>query len=197
MSFDATVQRIPHTLVGSDRLRVLWDTVQHCLPLGGDLLEVGVYKGGTAILLREAAPDRALYLYDTFAGHPYSDATRDDVNHYPGRFADTSEQAVRALFTEHPNPPIITAGVFPASAPVIPPLCFAHVDVDLYQATREACEAIWPALVLGGQLVCDDYGFGDCPGAKRAIREFAAAHADAELEELPTLQARLTKKRRA
>ena len=158
MTFDATVQRIPSTLVSTDRLRLLWDTVQHCLPLGGDLLEVGVYKGGTAILLREAAPDRALYLYDTFAGHPYSDATRDDVNHYPGRFADTSEEAVRALFTDHPNPPIITAGVFPASAPVIPPLCFAHVDVDLYQATREACEAIWPALVLGGQLVCDDYG---------------------------------------
>jgi O-methyltransferase len=32
----------------------------------------------------------------------------------------------------------------------------------------------WPRLVPGGIVVCDDYGFTTCPGARSAMDEFFA-----------------------
>jgi O-methyltransferase len=196
-AFNAALTRIPYSLVSTDRMRVLWDTVQDCLPLGGALLEVGVYQGGSAVLLRHAAPDARLILCDTFAGHPSVDAVHDDPEHYPGRYADTSAEAVAWLFHGHPNPPELIVGAFPGSATTLPTLCFAHVDVDLYQSTLQSLQHVWPLLQPGGAVVCDDYGFPCCPGAMAAVQAFVQQQTDAALEELPTLQARLRKAPRA
>lgn len=49
---------------------------------------------------------------------------------------------------------------------------FVHLDVDLYQPTLDSMEFFYPRLSPGGLLVCDDYGFVTCPGAKSAIDEF-------------------------
>jgi hypothetical protein len=44
--------------------------------------------------------------------------------------------------------------------------------VDLYKPTLQSLEFFWPKLVAGGVVVCDDYGFTTCPGARRAMDEF-------------------------
>lgn len=46
---------------------------------------------------------------------------------------------------------------------------FVHLDVDLYQPTRDGLDYFYPRLVPGGIIVCDDY---DWPGARKAIEEF-------------------------
>ena len=46
--------------------------------------------------------------------------------------------------------------------------CFVHIDVDLLQPTREVLEFFYPRMVAGGLIVCDDYGFDTCPGARHA-----------------------------
>jgi O-methyltransferase len=51
-------------------------------------------------------------------------------------------------------------------------LCFAHIDVDLYEPTRASIEFFYPRLVPGAVLVCDDYGLTTCPGATRAMDEY-------------------------
>jgi O-methyltransferase len=51
---------------------------------------------------------------------------------------------------------------------------FAHIDVDLYQPTRDAIEFFYPRMNEGAVLLCDDYGSTLCPGATRAIDEFLA-----------------------
>ncbi len=52
---------------------------------------------------------------------------------------------------------------------------FVHVDVDLYQPTRDCLAYFYPRLVPGGMLVVDDYGYLDFPGAKQAVDEFASS----------------------
>jgi hypothetical protein len=53
-------------------------------------------------------------------------------------------------------------------------LAFVHIDVDLYEPTRESLEFLYPRVASGGIIVCDDYGFISCPGAVRAIDEYMA-----------------------
>src|SRR5258706_11791547 len=87
------------TLLGQERGRVLWDALQEREALVGDVVELGVYKGGSALLLHRAAPTRQLHLFDTFRGHPDVDRHYDDRSAHPvGRFSDTSENVVSALF---------------------------------------------------------------------------------------------------
>lgn len=165
------------TLLGQERGRVLWDALQQRAMVPGDVLELGVYKGGSALLLHRAAPSRQLHLFDTFAGHPDVDRQHDDRGAHPvGRFSDTSANAVAALFTSAPV--AIHVGVFPDSAAYwhpAPQLVVAHVDADLYESVLAACRILWPWIVPGGVMIFDDYGFPDCPGAKRAVDEWAMA----------------------
>lgn len=123
----------------------------------GCFIEVGVYQGGSAWHLSELAQrqGRALFLFDTFGGLPYCD--RDKGDDLPiGEFADTSLEAVRTAIPTA----IVVPGVFPQSlidAPELPPIAFAHIDVDQYRSVYEAIEAIKLRIVQGGVMLFDDY----------------------------------------
>ena len=49
---------------------------------------------------------------------------------------------------------------------------FIHLDVDLYQPTKDSLDFFYPKLAKGGIIVCDDYNFSAFPGAKKAWDEF-------------------------
>lgn len=51
---------------------------------------------------------------------------------------------------------------------------FVHIDVDLYEPTRDSVRFFYPRMNQGGIIVCDDYGFTVCPGATQAMDEFLA-----------------------
>ena len=78
----------------------------------GDIVEVGVYRGGSAAVLHGVAKARGctLWLYDTFAGIPYADPEKGDT-HAVGDFSDT---AVAAVGRACPGA-VITIGTFPAT----------------------------------------------------------------------------------
>lgn len=195
-SFEQVYDRVsPRTLIGKDRMQILWETAQQCAGLPGDIVEVGVHRGGSALLLHAASPEQYLYLFDSFAGHPAT-AHADESAHHAGRFSDTSKEEILELFAGPAVEPIVIAGEFPASLARVrlPPLALIHCDVDLYESTSAVLKHLWPLLLVGGALICDDYGFEDCPGAKRAIDEFVAAQGGwntVRAEYLPTRQARL------
>ena len=65
--------------------------------------------------------------------------------------------------------------------------CFVHIDVDLFQPTRDSLDFFYPRMVRGGLIVCDDYGFETCPGARRAMDEFFADRPE-PIVHLPTGQ---------
>jgi cephalosporin hydroxylase len=128
----------------------------------GVLVEVGVYRGGSAFCLAQLG--RPLFLYDTFEGLPYQGAQDGNPT---GRFADTSVEEVQALV---PDATIIK-GLFPDSLVPMPPVSFVHCDVDQYQSTRAVLERLPPLMVPGGIILVDDYGVADCEGATQAVQE--------------------------
>lgn len=130
----------------------------------GCVVEVGVYKGGTAYFLDQWAQHmgRDCYLYDTFSGMPYAD---DGDSHKVGDFADTSPDRVKTLI---PHAHVIP-GIFPTSAVDMPPIAFAHIDVDQYRAYKETCQYLEPIMARGGLMWFDDADV--LPAASKAVTE--------------------------
>ena len=130
----------------------------------GCLVEVGVYKGGTAFLLHDLAQrqQRKLYLYDTFTGIPWKSLV--DV-HDIGEFSDTSVESVQRCCPQA----IVCAGIFPASAVEMGPVAFAHLDCDQYRSYQESIEYLSPRMVPGGIIWFDDST--QLYGARLAVME--------------------------
>jgi O-methyltransferase len=164
------------TLVSADRCHILYQIALQALHVKGDFWECGVYKGGTAAMLSEILAKKGdgskrLCLFDTFEGMPETDSVKDI--HKKGDFSDTSATAVKELVR---NDEIVEyyCGFIPDTFHDLESatISFAHVDVDIYKAVVDCCEFIFPRLSPGGFMVCDDYGFPSCPGARAAVDEF-------------------------
>jgi len=175
----------PYTLVSPDRCWMLWSLARQAAGQHGNFVEVGVYRGGTAMLLREAlGKNQTLHLFDTFAGMPETNPVHD--LHKAGDFADTSLESVRgrmgtAGVTYHVGQiPDTFAGLENQR------FAFAHVDVDIWRSVLDCCEFIYPR--LSGFMVFDDYGFPSCPGARAAVDTFFTNRPEIPLI-LPTGQA--------
>ncbi len=184
------------TLVSRDRCFVLWRTLQQALHLDGDLLECGVFRGGTALLeattVRDQGAERPLHLVDSFAGMP---DTTEGVNRFrEGDFASTSYEDVRQALAPFAFAQV-HQGFIPEALAELPieRLAWAYIDVDIYAAVRDSLEYIYPRLMPGGVIVLDDYGFPSCPGVRRAMDEFFADGRPEVPLCLPTGQGLVTK----
>ena len=142
--------------------------------LPGDVADLGTYRGGSALVMRRLAPERHLHLFDTWAGTPYDDPM---CHHKKGGWvADLTGccQVVGSSDKTH-----FHRGDFPYLS-TDPDgwynfdqveFCFVYVDMDTYQATRDAIEFFWPRIVQGGIMFFDDYGWEPCAGVKKAVDE--------------------------
>ncbi len=185
--FESLYQQIhPYTLCSRDRVYILWATLQQALLLKGDVFECGVFRGGTALLEastmakgQETKQGKRLHLFDSFCGMPATTAGVDRLK--TGDLSTTSESGVAALLEHFPFVHI-HAGFIPETfvGLQVERICWAHVDVDIYQSVRDCISYIYPRLAEGGFLLFDDYGFPSCPGARRAVDE-----AFSDLPEVP------------
>jgi predicted O-methyltransferase YrrM len=134
----------------------------------GDIAEVGVYKGGSARLICEVKGNRRLHLFDTFEGLP--ECTEWDPDFRAGGFAASFDQVSRYL-ARFPNVQF-HRGFFPATAQGMESLrfSFVHLDVDLYQSTKDGLEWFYPRLNRGGILISHDYV--NAEGVRKAFDEF-------------------------
>jgi O-methyltransferase len=144
----------------------------------GEIAEVGVYRGGSARLMCEVRGNRTLYLFDTFEGLPTTDQL--DSCFGAGQYA-ASFEAVRSYLAKFPNVHIYK-GLFPdTSAPIADKrFSFVHLDVDLYQPTRDSLEFFYPRLNSGGMFLIHDYLWAE--GVRKAVREFFASRPEPILE---------------
>lgn len=138
----------------------------------GCFVELGVYKGGSALRLYDVAErqGRVLHLFDTFVGHTLADAAFDAITEHPnGRFSEAIRpEELQAML---PNA-VIHIGTFPETlTDELREIAFVHSDMDIYLPTRAACELLPPRMVAGGVMLFDDYFHGECPGVKRAVDE--------------------------
>jgi len=169
--FNRIMQTIQHTLVDRTRCYMLYQMARQTAQTAGEVVEVGVYKGGTARLLALALPHKTVHLFDTFAGMP---ATNSDLDkHLSGEFSDTSLAAVQEHLKDCRNARFYQ-GLFPATSGPIAQTKFSlvHVDADIYDSVRACCEFFYPRLEKDAVMLFDDYGFPTCPGARKAVDEF-------------------------
>jgi hypothetical protein len=167
------MRRFDPTERSADRkffLRELLKLVDH---LDGDTAEAGVYEGGSSLLMCRARGARSTHWgFDSFEG--LSAPSERDGSFWTAGDLASSEASARALL--EPLGAVVLKGWIPEvfSEASIERLVFAHVDVDIHDPTRASFEYFYDLVVPGGVIVCDDYGFTPCRGAKQAVDEFMA-----------------------
>jgi len=145
----------------------------------GPFAELGVYRGLTARLIHQYAPERPLHLFDTFEG--FTDRStlpekgRTGLQVFPEQFSDTSLERVKRFVGPKNDNVAYHPGFFPDSIPE--PLrqmtfAFAHLDADLYEPTTEGLRFFYPRISPGGMLLVHDYNAW--PGARKSVDEFFA-----------------------
>lgn len=144
----------------------------------GAFAEVGVYRGELSRLLHVLAPERDLYLFDTFEGFP----SQDLGGKTDPRFRDTSVEMVRRRVGVSDRVRI-RQGYFPDTTAGLEHERFAFVmlDLDIYAPTKAGLEFFYPRLSPRGYLLLDDY---NNPESERAVAR-AASELLATAPELP------------
>jgi hypothetical protein len=164
----------------------LWQLCRIADP-DGTIIEIGTYKGGTALHLSNCRPTAPIIVCDTFEGYralpmdPRFDRREADwrAAHGSGPFEDTSAEAVQARFDAKGRRATLLKGIFPASDArgVVSDIAFAHVDVTLYRSCKETLEYLAPRSRPGAVWVIDSYN-RSTEGVNRAAGEFVAEHRD-------------------
>ncbi len=168
------------TLIDVPRLWTLWNAarqVEMKVGLGQEcsILEVGVYRGGSAVILAKAmetiwtdkkSPTK-FYAIDTFEG--LVDIGSKDSLHKNGDLkADETE--VRAFIRKHALDAIVLKGIFPkAFYGYGRNIKLVHCDVDTYESTLAVIDFVKPLMLPGGMIIVDDFGFSTCAGAAKAV----------------------------
>jgi len=162
------------------------DVIRRQVP--GDLIETGVWRGGASIFMRgvlkvHGETTRMVWVADSFQGLPKPDAER-----YPADRGDTlwtadrlaiSLDEVKANFARYgllDDQVRFLKGWFKDTLPSAPiqRLAILRVDGDLYQSTKEALDALYDKLSVGGYVIVDDCGA--MPACKSAVDDFRTEH---------------------
>lgn len=180
------------SLVTPLNLHLLQELVQRLGRLGieGDIVECGVYRGGSAAVLGSAMlglgddPPRKLWLFDSFAGMPPAGDQDGEFSHTLEGTYVGSEQQTRALLAQAAVPPSrfeIVTGFYADTFPTVktPATALLHVDCDFYEPVKLTLEKFYPRLSPGGFVVLNDYGI--YKGARTATDEFFDAN-DLDIE---------------
>ena len=157
----------PQTLIPRVYIELLCRLASQAVASPGDLLEVGVYKGGSLYRIadhvnanrRKEIRGRKFFGIDTFSGHPYHDPEHDPKHHFTGRFSDTSYEAVRTALRPFRFVEVLKGecGELFAQMPLDQRFCFAHIDVDIGKSAMISTEYVYPRLSPGGILIYDEY----------------------------------------
>lgn len=141
----------------------------------GDMVECGSYQGAAASLMADLCQKtgRHLHLFDSFEG--LSAPADCDGNHWKKNALTAAEEMLHQNLAPYAGSYTTYKGWIPDRfCDFSAQLAFLHLDVDLYQPTKDSIEFFYPRMVAGAVCICDDYGSTLCPGAKLAMDEFLA-----------------------
>jgi len=177
------------TMVGLKRLTSLQECIERILieKIEGDLIETGVWRGGTSIFMRavlaaHGVRDRKVYVADSFQGLPPPDTSlwpedKGDI-HHTAPFLAVSEEEVKSNFAKYElldDQVVFLKGWFKDTLPVAPlkKLALIRLDGDMYGSTMDALVALYPKLSPGGFCVIDDYALEGC---RKAVADYREEH---------------------
>ena len=174
-------QRIaPYTRVSREKLAVLCRLVatldRDRVP--GAIVECGVFKGGAAaVMARQAACEREVYLFDSFEGLPppgIEDGAIARSQFQPGWCASTEDDVRRAFAASGCGLSRVhfVKGWFAETFPrtTLPDIALLHIDADWYDSVKLCLDTWFDRIAPGGFVVLDDYGRWE--GCTKATDEF-------------------------
>lgn len=180
-----------------DRRLVVIEMARAVRSLRGSTAECGVAGGvGSALICKVLegtyAPDERHLAFDSFEGVSApieADRMANGRQHWhQGKLRHELDETAAFLADFPVCTPV--KGWIPETFPPFADHRFrmVHIDVDLYEPTRDSLQFLYQRVVPRGILLFDDHGFIDCPGARQAALEFFADKPES-LIELPTGQA--------
>ncbi len=178
------------------RLNTLVWAAQQVLPIEGDFVECGVYRGFSFAVIADyvnfGKVDKTLFLYDTFQGIPdeYNSENREAPEYAePGIYEGVVER-----FKKYDNVRIVKGVVpdtFADSAPE--KVALLHLDMNSSKAEVAALEVLFDRVTAGGVIVFDDYGWAAYRAQRVAADEFMSKRGYRILE-IPTGQGLVIKR---
>ncbi len=156
---------------------------QRCKGLEGDVIELGVGRGGMSLYLAQLAQKagKRVFSYDSYEGLPEADSSKDNPGFRAGDYRGSSEKedllarfeaAAKKLKVSKTITPV--KGFFEHTVPKMAKtqrFCFAHLDSDLYDSVFFSLEQIYDRVADGAVIVIDDY-FHHAQGPARAVSDF-------------------------
>jgi len=176
-----------HTVVDIARLKMLYKLTKEIdiASVPGDIVECGVFKGGSAVLITRAAHrshfDRRIWLYDSFEGLPRP--TKEDGSEALERFhegwnrGDMSEvKKLFETFSVLDSRVHFVKGYFHDTFQSISmsQIALLHIDADWYHSVKLCLERFYEFVQPGGFIALDDYGRWE--GCRKATDEFIEKH---------------------
>jgi len=184
-AFQAIYRRCaPFTMTSMERMYALYKAVEYIVNarIPGDLVECGVWRGGSCMLgalalMQRNDTARRIYLYDTFAG--MAEPTDMDIR-WDGEpqkaiwekkkrgessawCEATMEEVERNMnATGYPRENIVfVKGKVEETIPDVLPahVALLRLDTDWHESTRHELRHLFPRLATGGVLILDDYGY--------------------------------------
>lgn len=157
---DFVTAHMPHVLSFYTAKEVLW----HCLarlPGEGQILEFGVFRGGTIGYMARTRPEREIHGFDTFEGLPAG---------WPGMGYDAGAFSAGGRVPRVARNVRLHKGLFDVTLPAWiaendRPVALIHIDCDLYSSTRTVFDLLRDRITPGLIIVFDEY-FG-YPGWER------------------------------
>lgn len=153
----------------------LYESTVKSNEIEGDLVEVGVYTGGSAKIINEyKSKYKKLYLFDTFKGlmdcDPEKDSLKNEEINPPKKIDFITE-----IF-KNDNVSVIE-GYFPESAPEefeFKKFSLIHLDVDTYKSAINSLNYFYEKISKGGYIIVHDYRnkFNHTKGVEIAVDEF-------------------------
>ncbi len=186
------------TMIGMKRLSNVRSCIETVLRDGveGDLIETGVWRGGSCIFMRAVlavheVQDRRVFVADSFEGLPEPDPEKYPVDsgdkHHVYSFLAVSQEEVEENFRRYgllDDQVVFLKGWFKDTLPSAPieTLAVLRLDGDMYGSTMDALESLYPKLSPGGFCIIDDYSL---PGCRKAVHDYLHQHGlDADIEEI-------------
>ena len=137
----------------------------------GDYIEIGVYKGGSALTalnyMKYSNINRKSYFIDTYDGFNYEEASnsiethwnKDNNNHQLWGIEETMRRINELLSNQCPAQDfkLIKSNICRDELPSeIKNIVVANIDVDIYEATRDAYNKVGEKIVKGGIIIAED-----------------------------------------
>jgi O-methyltransferase len=170
-----------NTMVTPDRIQSLARLAQRLEDeqIPGDIVECGVYKGGTAALLARTATHsslpRTVWLFDVFRGMPpATSADGPGAPDWVGNLKSSAGRVERLLRRTGADLSRvrIVPGLFQQtfSSVRIPQIALLNLDADWYESVKLCLETFYDSVAPRGFISIDDYG--SWPGCRLAVDEF-------------------------